>query len=273
MIGYWVMHTGDMDILDLTKIEQKVLKVLLSGESQSVADIHKKSKVGYTSVKAVLIRLRERGLVQKHQKGKRFEWKLSGRKKINREISEVLSYTHSGEVILVPEEKAIDFNEALNIQLFSGLDDMIKIIKESFSLHKAERLLVIESRSSTIDILKKVPIDVINTVNEVAYTHQIITEDIISEGVLNELRYLVEKEPSWAPSALGRTFDMRVVSSEVLDNLKGNLAIYRDVVLITDWDKETLIRIKNREAVELFTILFRALQETGKKIHVSEALK
>ncbi len=262
------MHTGDIDILDLTKIEQKVLKVLLSGKLHSVAQIQRKSKVGYTSAKAVLIRLHERGLVQRRKNGKRFEWKLSGRKKIGREISDVLSYTHSGKTISVPEKQIIDFSNTLNIELFSGLDDIIEVFKEAHQLYKTERLLVIENKSMTADIIKKYSAGSMIFINEMSRKHQVITEGIITEGVLKELHIFNQKNPLWGKSFFSRIFDVRVVSSPVLDNLKGSLAIYRDIVLITDLEAETLIRIKNRETVELITTMFRVLQDTGRKVNM-----
>ena len=264
---------GDIDILDLTNIEKKVLRVLLSGSAYSVAQIGRKSKVGYTSVKSVLIRLRERGLVQKRMVGKRFTWKISGRKKINREISEVLSYTHAGETISTPEDQMIDFSDTLRIEFFSGLDAMVKVIQNILLLHKTERILGIEGKHSATAVFKKIPTAVVASFNETMQKHQIITEGIISEGVLKELQSFRKRDPLWEEHFFHRAFDLRVVSNPILDNLKGTLTIYRDIVLITDWDKETLICIRNKETVALLTIMFRALQETGKKIHVPEAVR
>ncbi len=259
---------GDIGILDLTKIEQRVLKVLLSGFSYSVARVERKSKVGYTSVKSALIRLHKRGLVRKHIHGKRFLWKLSGREKINREISEVLSYTHTRKTVPTPKERVIDFSDTLRIELFSGLGDIAGVIKEAFQLHKTERLLIIENASATANIIRKHSSEYIISINKISEKHHVISEGIITEGVLKELQAFNKKNPLWGKSFLKRMFDVRVVESSILDNLKGNLSIYRDVVLITDWDKETLIRIKNRETVALITTMFRALQETGKKVNI-----
>jgi hypothetical protein len=77
---------------------------------------------------------------------------------------------------------------------------------------------------------------------------------------------------AWLASMEGRTAAMRFVSDEMLD-FNSELLIFRDKMLMTHWQDEATVMIKNTDMLAMMRKLYRLLYEAGHTIDQNEFLR
>lgn len=232
-------------ILALSKNEQVLLKILEDGPFR-VNELTYKSRLPRMTVYSVLNSLMKRGLVTKTQFKRTWRYTL------------IDAQAFSGF--------ATEANEYNSVR---GADAIARLYLKMFRLHAGERVRAIQGAQSWGQAVRKIKLDILNTINKEIKDNQIILEAVVSSSILDLSKV---QSTAWKKSMEGRTTGVTVVSDALLD-FNSEVWIFSDVVLIADWKKEVCRILKGSDTVRLFDTLFMPLQSLGRRFDSNAFLR
>ncbi len=270
------MKTQDLklDILGLTKVEKAVFAMLSFESSFSVSDIAKKAKIPRTSALPALERLRDRKLSRKTNIGKRTFWKKVKKENLKKELDNLsLSIGIEDELEKIKKVVDIKVSKKEELMIIRGFENILEFQENIISQTSLERIYLIQGSEIAEEVKKRNFLGGFIKLNKLVKEKGIITELIASENTLGIYKKLMKEDEFWRESVSERLLDMHAIENTSLENNVSEIAIYKDMALITNWKEETMVVIKNKDTVMLFKNLFTALKFTGRKINPNEFFK
>lgn len=267
-MGRTKRNQDKLDILGLTIVEKSVFSALPPEKAIPIRTIAETAKVPRTSAVSALERLLERGLARKVSVGKRTHWK---RRRAERIRSDILSFADSIGVMDGIENKGWDTDisrpEQVGFTFVKGIHEILRVQERLISRRSSDRIRFLQTAGIVDMVIRKSFVEEFSRLNERIRENGIITELVVSENALRRYEKLLSTNPSWGASLTKRLFDMYVVDDELLRDNVSDVAIFKNLALVTNWKEETMSITKNPDVVRLLVDLFRALKKSGRKFN------
>jgi DNA-binding transcriptional ArsR family regulator len=257
------------DLLNISKHEASVLRVLDQEEPLSVSRIAAQSKVPRMSVYLALASLKGRGLIYFKRKGKRRFWFRHSDKEIASLLGRIAEkiHSHTGRVEVAHGDTGF--------ALLKGLPDLFAIFERIAKGHKAQRLIGIQPTASLRNVLKRFSWDKLQPIQESIRKNKIIIEGLLREDYYPTLATLL-RDPVAKKKALesfiGRSTDMAFVSNEYL-NSEAELMMFGDIAFLVNWKDEVALEIKNKDMLDFLKELFDLARGYGRKVNQERHIK
>jgi hypothetical protein len=245
-----------LDALGLSSKEHAVLVVL---QQQPLA--HKTIKVAreadlpYATAGFILMKLEKRKLVKRVRIGNHFEW-------VYRRNIEMIDNPTSISSSKIPNQDSF-------FLVVSGMTNIIKELTKILELAPTERLYSIQGAGISKTILKKMDMKFMSHIHNEIRHRKIIIEGVVAESVFNLFSKMNEGQ---LLSHLDRMTIAYILPDELI-KFPLDIFIFRDRVLLVDYETERLVRIDDGALSQTFKSLFCIAEQYGKKVDLNDYIR
>lgn len=236
------------NLLNLSKNEQVVLSALEKG-AVGLPDIIKGSRLPRMTVYSVLSSLQKRELVERIANGKRYAYIL-------RNPSLEITAT------ALPTSR-------YSLSTIQGSERILRAYRTLLLKHARKRVSVIQSPRSAHFLFDKKLLNLVSEINAEVKKNKVIMDVVTSRGLVD---LSARQSKQWKDSMIGRTTGVTLLPDEHLD-FKTELWIFDSSVLITNWERESCVVIKDAAVATMFQTLHTALKELGSLFDTAEFLR
>lgn len=227
-----------------------------------------------TTLYTAIAKMLERGLINKHQKG---------RSVLLSPISDIeLSQILSGRNFAISSGKDtqdLDMEVASHMgngfKIIRGKSEMLKVWQKSTE-KETRRVYVIQSTQSLVTTVKKFKAGEFIPINDAIKKNGVIMSAILRNDNLPTYLDMHKNDPRLQEdilrSFLGRTSDVTLVQNEFL-NMNSELVILNKSAFLMNWEDEVAIEIENADMIKLLKELFELTKGYGKKIKYEEYIQ
>ncbi len=255
----------ELDILAITPSEEKILAAI-SVQARSITDIANLTRVARTSLLYILTKLYQRGLVERHQKGKRMFWKSSFHKTL-----EQLSNPRNRSTATT----SVNYNHAQDgVVIHSGVPAIMKIFERLIEQPKGSRVYGIQPDNSIKYALRKVAAQDWTRINTTFKEKKFIFEGIVHEKSVTTIISEVgrKKAVDIFNSFIGRLQDYVKIPDEFA-NVEAEIYIFGGSAFIINWHEEIAIEVVDKHIVALLLAMFSCVKELGQRYSQNEKMK
>lgn len=247
------LRKQEVQLLGLKEIETKVINTLeAQPEGLSVQQLAKKLGAPRTSLNWTLGQLLQRGLIRKETTGRTNMW-----------------YSNLAETVLRQSSDHVALNA---FKIFHGLPSIRTQYQNILKLGSGERVVIVEGKKAVLTIAEKAGIDFMTQWHDTALERKMIMESIISNDTLKKLHAgLIAKEVATSL----RRFTLwtgYAVPSELLTT-NASLIVFRDTLLLVDWDTEQGVTLQNREIVTTVRFMLEAYRHIAEPVSLVQLLR
>jgi len=240
-----------IEALGLSPKEHAVLVVLQQQPlAHKISKIAQESDLPHTTVGFILRKLEKRKLVRRVRSGNHFEWVY--RKNIEM-IENPTSTKPSQSFFLV----------------VSGIMNIIKELTKILELSPTERLYSIQGAGISKIILKKIDMKFMSHVHNEVRRRKIIIEGVVAGSVFDLFSKMNEGQ---LLSHLDRMTIAYILPDELI-KFPLDIFIFRDRVLLVDYEAERLVRIDDSALSRVFKSLFYIAEQYGKKVDLNDYIR
>ena len=245
------MRRITLEALGLSPKEHKVLDVLRQmAMAQKISRIAKLAELPQATASFILRKLEKRKLVTRVKCINHFEWK----------------YRNNLDIV---ENSSTDTFANTFMSVKFGMTEITKEFLKILELAPAERLYSIQGAGISKSVLKKIDIKFLYFFHNAVKKKKIIIEGVIAESVMNLFNKMTAEQIS---SHLDRLTLVYVLPDELI-NFPLDIFIFRDNVLLVDYEVERLVHIEDSALAQSYKALFKVAEEFGKKIDLNSYLK
>jgi predicted transcriptional regulator len=250
-----------LEALGLTPKEHAVLVVLQQQPlAHKISKVARESELPYATTSFVLKKLEKRKLVRRVRSGNHFEWVY--RKNIDM-IDVNVTNTDKAAGLLTNHNKESFF------VVVSGMINIIKELTKILELGPTERLYSIQGAGISKTILKKMDMKFMYRVHDEVRRRKIIIEGVVAESVFDLFKKMNESQ---LLSHLDRMTIAYVLPDELI-KFPLDIFIFRDRVLLVDYESERLVRIDDESLLQSYKSLFYIAQQYGKKVDLNKYIR
>lgn len=211
--------------------------------------LQKRLALPRTTIASELYRLQDRGLVRADRVGRNNIWKST--------------LDHS--VLRQPAGAAQGvFSEA---RVYEGVTEIKDLYRRALTIHKAERVTIVEGTQAVKTIADKAGVEFVASWHSVALERQLIMESLISEHTLRQVQ-AGDIAPEIITSLQRFVLWVGYVVPDNIINTNSALLVFRDSLILVDWNKELGMFIENREVVTLIRHLIEAYRAHARQVNL-----
>jgi len=245
------MRRITLDALALSPKERVTLSVLQHQQSaDKISRIAIKAKLSHTTAGFVLRKLEKRKLAKRVKYDNHFRW------------------IYRSAVEVVDDSSSDPFNNVFS-NTISGMANITKELTKILELSPAERLYSIQGAGISKTILKKIDTQFLDHFHHEVKRRKIIIESVVAESVFN----LFEKMNQYQLSSHLDRMTVAYILPDELINFPLDILMFRDCMLLVDYEKERLVRIQDDGLSQTFKSLFRIAEEYGRKIDLNQHIR
>jgi len=245
--------------LGLDPKSAKTLDALARAGSINVLALSKRVNLPRTTAGFLLKGLERRGLAERVRVANHHEW----RQRDEAEISERIKETMRG---LLPSASAgMIAGKDLTIEVFNSGDNVTALAKRILTFSKNDRVYYIQSLHSATHQMKTISGEFMESYHRKIKEKKIVMETVCSRSILDIFKRLSVRELS---SHYGRLIVAYVVPDRFID-FPADIMIYRDTVIIMDYERGTMTRIKNTLIAAIFLHLFELIKTFSERIDLN----
>jgi predicted transcriptional regulator len=227
------VSTEEQLLLALSKREVRVLNHLEShGMGTNMQQLMQIIKSPRTTLNWTLQQLQKRGLVYADQVGREKIWYSNLRKSLIRSQGQSLTSIAGG------------------MEVGNGTAEIIKMYEIALSLHKRERVIIIEGKQAAVLIAQKAGIPFIIQWHTIALEKELIMESIVTKDTVLKIKSgEIDKK---VVESLSR-FNLWVgyaISNGLLHS-SASILLFRDSLILVDWKTERCVSVHNREIISI----------------------
>lgn len=222
--------------------------------------------VSRTAVYAILINLKERGLVKSHVSNGKKHWSLSE----FRDIEENL-YEAKRALLKIPEgrEEVYGVSDGTFI-IHRGVEAIRALMRHIIHNHKHERLYGFQGNVSEIGWDKIFSTAETNRFNRAIKENKLVVEAVLPDGWFE--KQFRELGVSWAKEFEGRTTRVNIIDAEYFAH-GGQILIFKQSIYVMALGEEIVIEIRNSEIQRMLLMFFKFMQDNSQLIDANELLR
>src|ERR1035437_7551471 len=248
------MRRITLEALGLSPKEHAVLVVLQQQPlAHKISKIALESELPHTTVGFILKKLEKRKLVRRVRNGNHFEW-------VYRRNIDMIDNVNK------PEELSVGSNKESFFLVVFGMINIIKELTKILELGPTERLYSIQGAGISNTILNKMDMKFMYRIHDEVRRRKIIIEGVVAESVFALFKKMSESQ---LLSHLDRMTIAYILPDEVV-KFPLDIFIFRDRVLLVDYEAERLVRIDDSALSQVFKSLFYIAEQYGKKVNLND---
>ena len=151
----------------------------------------------------------------------------------------------------------------------SGMMNITKELTKILELAPTERLYAIQGSGISKTILKKIDMKFMSHVHNEMRRRKIIIEGVVSESVFGLFSKMNEGQ---LLSHLDRMTIAYILPDELI-KFPLDIFMFRDRVLLVDYETERLVRIDDSSLSQIFKSLFFIAEQYGKKVDLNDYIR
>ena len=250
-----------LEALGLSPKEHAVLVVLQQQPlAHKTVKVAKEAELPYATTRFILKKLEKRKLVRRVRNGSHMEW-------VYRRNIEMIENIPTGN-IPVGGVSASPSRESFFLVVF-GMLNIMKELTKILELGPTERLYSIQGAGISKTVLKKMDMKFMYHFHDEVRRRKIIIEGVVAESVLDLFKKMNEGQ---LLSHLDRMTIAYVLPDELI-NFPLDIFIFRDRVLLVDYESERLVRIDDGALAQVFKSLFYIAKQYGKKVDLNKYIR
>jgi len=245
-----------LEALGLSPKEHAVLVVLQQQPlAHKICKIARESDLPHTTVGFILKKLEKRKLVKRVRNKNHFEW----------------VYRRNIEMIDNPISTGSSKNPGQGsfFLVVTGMMNIIKELTKILELAPTERLYSIQGAGISKTILKKMDMKFMSRVHNEIRHRNIIIEGVVAESVFGLFSKMNEGQ---LLSHLDRMTIAYILPDELI-KFPLDIFIFRERVLLVDYETERLVRIDDSALSQAFKSLFYIAEQYGKKVDLNNYIR
>ncbi len=244
--------------LGITKKEHALLR-LLQKSPLNTSEIALRARFPRVTVLRHLTTLWKRGFVARNKAAREVRWSLVSQKLLRKrlELDAMGERSISGQ--------RIPLSDIASVSVYQGAAEMFASNQKILAAHAGERLYCIEPNAIWRHVVK-IPATEWVHLNTLLIQKQIIAEVVVEQGFEEVLKEYVEDVLSESFFALAK--DVRVMRKGSMPAAVETL-IFRDQVLLLDWEQFVGVEITSASIVKILKGLFLELQRNSRPIEIS----
>jgi len=255
---------NELKILGLSAKEIAIIKRLKQTNSLKVTNLARLTRIPRTSVEFLLKKLNKRGLVEKVKIRNHYEWQKVDDAILATKFRQLINnLDFYSEVIGKIEDKSII------IEVFRSKAKIIEAATKILKFNPAYRVYYIQCAASAKYQMEKFPKQFVLEFHRKLKKSGIIMEVITAESILPYFNSLSKKE---LQSHLGRPLITYLVPDQFVD-FGADIIIHKNLIIILNYDDESVIYIKNKLFASIFANLFELIQSYSKKYDLNEYMR
>lgn len=245
------MRRITIEALNFSPKERAVLHALQTSSSpEKISTISLKAKLAHATTTFILQKLEKRKLAERIKVENHFRWKY--RKNIN--IIENLS----------PESLRDTF-----LHVSSGMENLNKEFMKILEIDGGDRLYAIQGSGIAKTILRKIDNEFIFNFHQEVRRQELIIEGVIAESVF---RLFENMSVAQLDSHLDRLTIAYVLPDELI-HFPFDVFLFKNTVLLVDYEHERVVRIEDTAFADVFKSLFNLAQQYGTKVDLNQHIK
>lgn len=245
------MRRVTLDALGLSQKEHAVLNVLQHLPlAQKISKIAFQAELPHSTTSFILKKLEKRKLATRIKSNNHFRWKY----RKNLEIFERIDDGAKKDTFL---------------NVTSGMANIIHEFMRILELSSGERLYSIQGSAISKIILKKIDSKFLHFFHQAVKKKKIIIEGVMAQSILNLFGKMTSVQ---IESHLNRLTIAYVLPDELIQ-FPLDIFIFRDSVLLADYEAERLLHVEDSSLVLAFKSLFNIAKEYGRKVDLNKYLK
>lgn len=167
------------------------------------------------------------------------------------------------------ESKSPEVSSAAFLDVAKGMTNIVKEFMKLLELASTERLYSIQGAGISKNILKKMDMKFLAGFHHEVKRRKIIIEGVAAKSVLG----LFDKmSVGQLQSHLDRLTVVYILPDELL-HFPLDVFIFRDRVLLVDYETERLVRIDDSALAQVFKALFSLAEQYGNKIDLNKHIR
>lgn len=269
------MNKQQQRLLGLTHEQVRVIETL-ARTPMTVAELSRETAIPKTTLNYLVKTLVHRGLLIAKPRGTRKLWTLQDADVLRNSLLSIKSLIGSAKT---GSATIVSLSSESRVEIYQGAENLYSLWKKLSSLAKFERLLAIQPDASfnmAIEhILKKLPYDSLIEINKRFVQSKMIIEGIVHEKSADTIPKAIARK-GFDPKMFLSGFKERLADTVTLPSgfldIGAELYIYRDTVLIIQWEHEVGIRITDSNVAMLLKEMFNALKYLCKKYDQNERM-
>jgi len=248
-----------LKILGLNEKENSLLRALQKSHG-SPSSLSKILNLPRTTITFLLKKLYRRGLVEKERIGQRFFWKAVAPSQFAHTLR-MLSrhfdpFTKSLEIIKGKRESTIE--------LYRGKEKMKEALQKALKIGKGRRVYSLQGNKSVTTSFEKMEWEFIKKYQDKIKKKGIIIEGVIGESTLGFLEKMTKKQLA---GHLGR-LTVAYVAPDEFFNFALDLMIFKNIVMIINYEEETVLLIKDSYLQEMMQQNISFMEKHSRKVYL-----
>ena len=253
----------DLKILGLKDKEKIIIQTLKDFGRLRPTDLAEKTGVKRTTVNFLLPKLLKQGLINKVKIKGHYEWLINNDDKINKLISNLYGYFMTEDIA-----KMIHLPPDIGVEILKGKNNILLAYEKVLETGYNSRVFAIQGNKSAL-AAKNLEKSYLSNIQNKFRQYKIIIEGVIGE---KSLSYFKDLSPE-----LLKIYENRLVIGYVapdsLVDFDLDILIFKKMVVMINFEKKLVLRIKNEAIYSVVLNLFEALKMVSKKIDLNDYIK
>jgi hypothetical protein len=250
-------------ILGLSRKEHAVFSSL-THEAQSITHIARKARLPVRTAGFTMRKLHERSLVRRVTGG-HATWKRAADAAIARQVNKSIHDLTGSRPEHTHATRAFTFSRPkIKVRLIKGVKDIALVYHQAYASRKSERIFLTQSPSAVHKFTADKRIaHLARRANKIGEEYKGILELIMSDET-KPIFAGFAKSPKWIKSQEKRLLDISLVPREYLPDTFGEIFIFQDNVMLTDWATEVAVIITNHHIAKLVNAVYQGCKDQGR---------
>lgn len=261
------MIKNDIQILGLTKKEERVVQMLVKGVISPTL-IAKEAKVSRVGVYKIIASLEERGIVKQAKRNNRKYFELIEKKMLLESLQKTEKFLSKREGNDDPEETV--YGTSGDISIFMGKKGLEKVFDTIFTEYSNQEFLTLQTKKSDMAWLTMFSAEEVKKYSELASKSKLIHRNMFEKGTVKLAFEVYGLE--WAKSYLGRTSSVNEIDPKYAD-FSSQIWLSASTFYLVSVEEKIAIVIKNKVIIKMMKSLLRLIHDASHKIDINEELR
>ncbi len=254
-----------MALLDLTKKESKVLKILIKKPSTPTI-LARNLDISRQGVYNILYALENRRLIVKIKKNNKITWTISPKESMVEQMHKIEDTLRDNK----KDVKNILYKSSEDVTVYVGKQGLIKLYRKIFSEHSNQELFTLQTKKGDEAWLKSFTVEEVKQISTIASKSKFIHRNILEKGVLEHAFHKFGSD--WAKTYIDRTYSVNEIDKKFAD-YTSQIWVSARALYLFSIEENLAIEIKNKMIIKMIRSLLALIHENSHKIDMNRILR
>ena len=268
MYNLTMAQTAFEKILGLSRREQKIYNGI-HATPRTVADIARGVSVPRMTAHYCLLRLLERGIIERIKRGGYFLYCRIPQEKL---FMNALPQSEMPAGVLT-----IPMTKDLETVMYRGLEGIYKRYEKICHENAHQRVRCIQTTASTRHIVNDFSRKEVDYLNGLISKNKIICDVILEEDIFDPVFAKFQKDGKGNFEKYLEVFLDRISVTYILPkhfiSFTNDMLLFKDVAMFIDWEKQVAVELRNKEIVRMCLDLFETFKTHARRVEYKDMVQ